>query len=831
MPPFEHLSFLRVVEGTYKYSGKFGKKLAAHTRRNLANPRLHGGALRRRLQTVRADWEAELQRLAEEGFQNEGATAQVVPLFLQVDPKAFDEETLRRWGIEVVSVEPDGYIIGVATSADFPELNQRLNTLLRGKAIGEVAALWDILPRAQSLDRVVSFSLLDRWETIDQETGCWVEVAVAVEATEPEPLAANATPEQEEEWDRLNDEWLEKGYSRISRFEQLVRFYGGEIQGSPLPQSDTINYKLFIPGRGVKELAQFPYTFSVEEWDWEVEADDQSARFVHDYDVEVLAPPPNAPSVCIIDSGMQAGHRLLQPAVDAAAARCYLPGVIATADMVPNGGHGTRVAGAVLFPDGIPASGTVEPVAWLQNARVLNAGKSMEPDMFPAQIMRRIVYDFMPSGTRLFNLSVQTPGPCRLKHMSSWAAELDQLSFENDILFITSAGNIGADGSHPVRLSVAQHLAAGRSYPHYLAEPTSRIGNPAQSMQALTVGSVSYERINTGTHTSFGEFQAPSAFSRSGLGLWDSIKPDVVEYGGDLVQTATGDFVYNIPTALPELVTSTLGGHPAVTRTEPGTSFATPKVTHIAAVLQRVLPNYSTLLYRALIAQSAQWPTALEEQSQAEKLFHLRTLGYGIPDKDRATQNSDARVTFITEDQLSAGSAHLYQVRLNQLAGLDDETLYRLDVTLSYAARPRRTRQGLRNYVSTRLQWQAADLGQDLEEFLGKVDVTLHPDYEDDTTDTGAGTNRIFWQIGSTITSKGSARGVRRQNNTLQKDWAFVKGYELSRDRLLFAVTAHKGWDKSGEQVPYAFTVSITSLAGVPIYETIRVANQIPVTV
>ncbi|GAB2712527.1 hypothetical protein GCM10011495_06710 [Hymenobacter frigidus] len=831
MPPFEHLSFLRVVEGTYQYSGSFGKKFANQTLRNQADPRGHGSALRQRLQNVRANWEAQQQQLAAEGFNNEGPNAQVVPLFLQVDPKAFDEAKLSGWGIEIVSVEPDGYIIGVATSADFPQLNQRLNTLISGTSIGVVGALWDILPRAQSIDRVVGESLFERWLTIDQETSCWVEVAIVVEATEPPPLSADATPEEEAEWEKRNDEWAEKGYNRISRFERLARHYGAEFQGTPLVQPDTVNYKLCISGRGVKEIALFPYTFSIEEWDWETDANEQAEQLLQDWGVEVLAPAPDAPRVCVIDSGMQAGHRLLQPAIDAANARCYLPGVTATADMVPNGGHGTRVAGAILFPDSIPASGSETAVAWLQNARVLNAGKSMESSMLPADIMRRIVNDFTPSGTRLFNLSVQTPGPCRLKHMSSWAAEIDQLSFEHDVLFITSAGNISATGSHPNRLSVEQHLAAGRHYPDYLSESACRIGNPAQSLQALTVGSVSYERINTLAHTSFGEHQEPSAFSRSGLGIWGVIKPDVVEYGGDLVQTASGNFVFNVPDALPELVTSTFGGHPAVARTEPGTSFAAPKVTHIAAALQQVLPDSSTLMYRALIVQSAQWPIALENATQQEKLFHLRTLGYGIPDKDRAIQNSDARVTFITEDQLSASSAHLYQVKLNQLNGLEDETLYRLEVTLSYAARPRRTRQGLRNYVSTQLRWQAAELGQSLEEFLKKVDVTLRPDFEDETTDTGSGTNRIYWQIGTSSISQRSAREVRRPNSTLQKDWAIVSGFELSRDRLLFAVTGHKGWDTSGEQVPYALTVSITSLAGIAIYETIQIANQVQVRV
>ena len=58
----------------------------------------------------------------------------------------------------------------------------------------------------------------------------------------------------------------------------------------------------------------------------------------------------------------------------------------------------------------------------------------------------------------------------------------------------------------------------------------------------------------------------------------------------------------------PELVRSTMHGGPAVDRDEVGTSYAAPKVTKIAARLQSVLPDESSLLYRALIVQSARWP-------------------------------------------------------------------------------------------------------------------------------------------------------------------------------------------------------------------------------
>ena len=58
-----------------------------------------------------------------------------------------------------------------------------------------------------------------------------------------------------------------------------------------------------------------------------------------------------------------------------------------------------------------------------------------------------------------------------------------------------------------------------------------------------------------------------------------------------------------------------------------------------------------------------------------------------------------------------------------------------------------------------------------------------------------------------------------------------MKSHQL-REELSFAVRGHKGWDKDFEKIPYAFTVSIEVLgAEIPIYEEIRIENEIPVEV
>ena len=231
--------------------------------------------------------------------------------------------------------------------------------------------------------------------------------------------------------------------------------------------------------------------------------------------------------------------------------------------------------------------------------------------MFPPAVIRQVVTHFHASNrkTRIFNHSINAWAPCRTRHMSAWAAEIDLLSNDYDVLLIQSSGNLYCSQPSP-NPGIEEHLAAGRTYPEYFAENSCRIANPSQSLQALTVGSVAYGAFDNGGWRSFAsESGHPSAFSRVGLGIWDSIKPEVVERGGDCLASGTSPAVVDTPQigrdCYPPLVRSTLHGGPAFDKDEVGTSFAAPKVARIAARLQSVLPDESCLLYRALIVQSA----------------------------------------------------------------------------------------------------------------------------------------------------------------------------------------------------------------------------------
>ncbi len=428
---------------------------------------------------------------------------------------------------------------------------------------------------------------------------------------------------------------------------------------------------------------------------------------------------------------------------------------------------------------------------------------------------------YQKTGTRIFNHSITGSVPCRNRYMSAWASTIDNLTWEMDILFIVAAGNLPLDSRIGfTRLSIREHIEANRLYPYYLLEDSCRIANPAQSFQALTVGSIVCISYNSPPYFSIAQKDEPSSFSCSGLGIWDSIKPEVVEYGGDLVKNeSTAPDIILHKNVSPELVRSTLNGGPAIGYDKFGTSFAAPKVSHIAARLAANLPNESCLLYRALIVQSARWPE-WTMKNDVNKLHIVRQIGYGLPNVDCALGNSPNRITLMTtgERRISAKKAHVYQVKLpEKLRSPGEKFQILVEVTLSYKAQPRRTRRNRRKYLSTWLDWECSKKGEDPESFLNRILKDYHiPE------DVEKGEDSFQWTLGKRSKNHGKIDGVSRSAGTLQKDWTIVNSFEL-REAFCIAVVGHEGWNNDPfAEVPYSLVVSFEAIrADIPLYTSV----------
>ena len=348
-----------------------------------------------------------------------------------------------------------------------------------------------------------------------------------------------------------------------------------------------------------------------------------------------------------------------------------------------------------------------------------------------------------------------------------------------------------------------------------------RVANPAQSLHALTVGAISADTFEDANLRSFaaGEHH-PSGFSRAGYGEpWSVVKPEVVEIGGDLVYSKNPPrLVRSHPEVSIELLNSTMHGAPAYSKDGAGTSFAAPKVAHIAAHLQNLFPGASPLLYRALIVQSARWPVWTENEADRDRV--LKLIGYGLPSLERATSNSETRVTLITPDAeiLPSKQLHLYTIRIpEELRSAALEARIRIDVTLAYTALPRRTRARRTGYLETWLDWETSKLGEPRDVFLARMQ------------NGGASQHVEFPWMLHKREDWGEAQETSRNRGSVQKDWAVFDSFNLPEE-FAIAVRAHKGWnhlDGAGT-ARYCLAVSFEVMQGeVPIYSLIESEIQV----
>lgn len=864
---FEHLPLIRRYQGQAILHG--GGNQSPQTIANKNARQAHSTSLNTAAQLFTEGWQErrEQRQVTDQALP---AIPTGVPILLKIDP-GLDLNVLReKFAFEIVAEQEEGYVIVASEDiqiAPFRAMVEGFAVQVHGSAtIAQVHMLYT--NDADRLGRILSEHMMTAWGNINDGQLYVVDIGIACAGTQeipPRPKRGRRATDadwaaKEYEWSQARsnvyDEWDAIKIQRETEIQQFADFYnadilhlvdGSDFDAGVLPDSFTV--RLRILGKGLKDFVlNYPYVFEVvepEDISLPQNIGQQGAQM--QLAVEPLAPDVDAPAVCVIDSGIQEGHLLLQPAIDQATSHCFLPGKTATdvGDYVTGGGHGTRVAGAVLYGEAVAQTGTPKLPFWIQNARVLDEYNRMPDEIFPAEAMRKAVemYHFGPRITRIFNHSINAYGYCRLRYMSSWAAEIDALSNEYDVLIIQSAGNIRPVGPMPYP-GVKDHLNAGRTYPEYLYELAARVSNPGQSLQALTVGSIAYGTFEAGSWRSFAtESNLPSAFSRSGPGIWSVIKPEVVEYGGDFIRTnnqPTDVQSGGIPAACPELVRSTMSAPgPAVDRDATGTSFATPKVARIAAQLQKLLPNEPTLLYRALIVQSAQWPEWAEgilsrlrsppaglTQVQRQLLLDqasqvIRSIGFGIPDEARATVNSDHRTTFITssETQIHAGECHIYQVPIPApLRQQADEYDIRIDVTLSYVAQPRRTRRNLRRYLSTWVDWRTSNLGEGINDFR----VRAMKGEENEGEPLPGST--LPWTLHESSTW-GVVRGTRRNSGTVQKDWAIVKSNTLP-DHFCIAVRGHQGWSRDPDTTArYALAVTFEIVGQeISIYDQLRTA-------
>ncbi len=782
---------------------------------------------------ISSSWEDKLTDRQEDGLPDL-PDPNLIPIFLQIDSELFDAEQLYSFGVEVIAEDEDGFIIG-ASSDNFISLKEKINKFIRaeGKFKDKAAQLWQIIIGNQwRIDYILSDELKLKWDEIADNEVIIVDASIACYLK-----SSNAPARKKDETTRLYErryrKWLNKKdgtdaerdeleLNRQSELEDFIHDLQGTIISNFVNYDDSFSCRLKLTGKALKDFVlNYQYLFDITEYDNLTYEHPETGEEL-EIEVGFHAPSDNAAKICIIDSGIQEGHRMIADAIDEETSRSYLTSDDSVTDEVGGGGHGTKVAGAVLFGNEIPTEGEFHHSLWVQNARVLSDTGWLPEDIYPPAIMHSISDDY--GNTKIFNLSINSNRSCKMVHMSEWAAAIDAISHKHDKLFIISAGNINRTNSLPNNPGIREHILAGRTYPAYLLTNASRIANPGQSCFSLTVGSVSRAKYEDEDRESFAKEDEPSSFTRSGPGIWNMIKPDVVEYGGDYIREKTPTALISLePISAVEVVKSTLDGSNAI-GFDVGTSFAAPKVSHIAGFILNEIPSASANLIRTLIVQSARRP---ENIFRTPTINNIRTYGYGIPNKIRATQNHEGRITLTSESTIAARQAEIYKIRIpEELRGVADEFDILIEVSLAFTAKPRRTRRKTRSYLSTWVDWQSSKLDETYNHFKARVSEYSEGDeIADDEEDGG----NIQWQIRENA-NWGPIKGLRRQDSSLQKDWVVLKPYNIPQE-FSIAVIGHQGWEKDlRAQVPYALAVSFEVLgAEINVYNLIAIENEIEI--
>jgi len=389
----------------------------------------------------------------------------------------------------------------------------------------------------------------------------------------------------------------------------------------------------------------------------------------HDWVAElaqrVTAPSQDAPVVCTLDTGVAAAHPLIAPGLRGAWAYDAAWGVD---DHEPHGGHGTPLAGLVLYGDLEPLMNDARAVTLTHGAESM---KLLPPHGFPptkppsygvvTQGAVSAVEIEQPDKLRSFCIATSATDfpPSR---PSTWSGALDQVAAG---AMPGEADENGPAAERPKRLVVVAtgNVSGGMAIDVLPSQP---LEDPSQSWNVLTIGGFTRKEqppapppvLNAAVPANH-----RSPFSRGSQSLPDDltpIKPEVLFEAGNMMSDAAGFCGWD-----PAVSLLSAGSDLAAAPLVPfwATSAAAGLAGNFIGQLQSALPDLWPETHRALTVDSAHWPEPIRKKfigrgahwktgSKAEKQQHLREFGYGVPDIGRAILSARNDATLVAQAEI-----------------------------------------------------------------------------------------------------------------------------------------------------------------------------------
>lgn len=354
-------------------------------------------------------------------------------------------------------------------------------------------------------------------------------------------------------------------------------------------------------------------------------------------DIDIISPNENTdyPVVGILDGGISDIEHLSPWIVGHSGPypeeyldknhRTFIGGVIAYGDKLEKreitGVNGIKIYDAVVMPD--------------------TNKETLEEDDFVENIREAVRTN---PNIKIWNLSIGYDSlEVQDTSFSNLAVALDDIQEEFGVIFCKAGGN-------------CHNFETGR--------PVGRVTVPAESLLSITVGSVSND--NT-----------PSCFSRIGPGSVNTIKPELVSYGGGYVK-------HNGRLLLDGVKSFSSDGN---IYESAGTSYSTPRIAALLSSLQNeIREEYNPLLIKALAIHSANYP----QEIKLEQEERVKYMGYGIPAPIKDILfNSDHEITMIQSDRLMKGKfMEILEFPYPECL-IDSDGYYYGDVTITLVTQPK----------------------------------------------------------------------------------------------------------------------------------------------
>lgn len=327
----------------------------------------------------------------------------------------------------------------------------------------------------------------------------------------------------------------------------------------------------------------------------------------------------------IIDGGISDNNTFLQP---------YIVGreeYVSAAYRNPS--HATFIASTIQYGNklnGIPAS-LSQRYKFVDIIAIPNSDPSFGPvDSIGEEELMEIIQETMEkysANTKIWNLSLGIECKICAGSMSDLGIFLDYIQDKYSVQIFISSGNLR---EVPLREWPAQEGMGERD----------RIISPADSVRAITVGSVAL----FDSDSAMVKANEPSPFSRRGPGANYIVKPDVVDYGGNLSTSLCIDGI-----GMKGLDND---GHVIEGI---GTSYSNPRIAQKFASIYDEMVEKDLLLAKAMLIHSARMNSReLLEQNQD----NIKYYGFGMPSVNvqDILQCSEDEITLVFRQKVMQGS-------------------------------------------------------------------------------------------------------------------------------------------------------------------------------